>query len=167
MTLMAALTSASGCASKGGARNPCGLITSGNDPFDGPVRSFVQHLDKGRYTAISIKEAKGVYTLTLLMVQRGDSLSIGTVGEKAAFIIGGELLTLELQKEARPIVNVAMGNVFSQWALEFGVTREQVAQFGAAPLTAMKMAIGGQLFQLQLQEPLNTRIQNSARCMAQ
>ena len=155
-----------GCASKGSARDPCGLVRAAHDPFDGPVRAFVVYLDKGQYTAVSVKSAKDAYTLTLLLVQRGDSISIATPGEKAAFIVGGELLTLELQKEARPVANVGGGGVFSQWVLEFPITREQLAQFGAGPLTAMKMSIGGQVFQLQPEAPVAVRIQNSARCMA-
>lgn len=162
---MVMLATTVGCATAGGDRKPCGLVQRSNDPFVGETRGFVLYLDPGRYTAVGLREVKGVYTLTVLVVQRGASRSIGSVGQPGEFIVGGELLTLELAKETKPIANATPGaGIFSQWALEYTLSPEQVARFASAPLSALKVAVGDETFQMGIADK-QRRIQNSARCM--
>lgn len=166
LSLMLVLAATSGCATAGSERNPCGLVQRANDPFVGETEGFVLYLDKGQYTAVGLREVKGVYTLTVLMVQRGDSLNVGSVGDRGEFIVDGEVMALELSKEAKPIANVKPGaGVFSQWVLEYGVSREQATRLASASMSALKVIVGSETFQMPIEATNRVRIQNSVRCM--
>lgn len=155
------------CATGGGPKDPCGLVKTETDPFAGPTRGFVVFFDEGRFAAIAIKEQKGTYEMTVMTVKIGDVRVVGSPGDVAEFILGGESLTLQLQKEAKPVANANMATVFTQWQLVYAPTRDQVARFGAAPLTAMKLNAGSEVFQFnQVVDKVQLKLQNSARCMA-
>lgn len=155
-----------GCAAAGSDRKPCGLVQRVQDPFDGEIERFGVTLDPGGYLAVGMKEVRGARTLIVLTVQRGVGEQVGRVGDPGEFIVGGETLTLPLAKESPPIANARGGaGVFTQWLLEYTLSPEQAARFAAGDMTAARVEVAGQKFQMALDDRQRTRFRNSAKCM--
>jgi hypothetical protein len=163
--LLALVSISAGCATAGSASNPCGLVKAANDPFLGPVRGFNLYLDFGGYAAVGMLESKGEYTLKVLTVQRGDSRSVAAVGDQGEFAIGEQVLTFANSKEAKPVANANQATVFTQWILEYKLTREQANQVAKGPIKAIKVAIGNESLQMPIEPNPGLKIQNSISCM--
>jgi hypothetical protein len=155
----------SGCATAGGPKDPCGLVSTVPDPFAGTMRGFNLYLDPGGYTAVGMEEAKGKYKLKVLVILNGSSKSAGAVGDKGEFAVGDKVLTFENQKDAQPVANSSSRGVFTQWILEYALTGEQATALIQAPLKGVKVNVGGESFQLALNDLQGLQVQNSATCM--
>jgi hypothetical protein len=161
LLLLCATFSLGACASNG-------KIGTIHDPFTGDRRGFVLYLDPGHFTGVSMSESKDKYALEVLVVQRGDARFKGRAGDKGQFIVGGEMLEFATETDTSPVVNVkSVSGVFTQWKPTFNLTREQAARFAAAPLTAIKVWVGEQTFQLELDPSSAQKFQINLRTMTQ
>jgi len=158
--------SLSACATAGTAKNPCGLVQTAKDPFVGEQRGFVLYLDNGNYTALGLTETAGKYALRVMLADYGDSLEVARAGQKGEFALGDGVVTLASLKESKPVASVHPNiGVFTQWQLEFRVSKEEAAQFAAQPLKAVKVDFGAKPMQLPVADKYRERIQNSVACM--
>jgi hypothetical protein len=148
-----------------GACASMGEIHTVQDPFLGPQTGFVIYLDLGGYTAVGVSEAQGKFTLEVLVVQRGVSDLLGHPGDKGQFIVGGKLLTFDNAIEVKPVSNATRYEAFTQWKPVFNLTREEAAQFAAGPLTAVKVWVGDQWFQLELGKLESEKFQSNLAIM--
>lgn len=142
-----------------------GEIRVVNDPFTGPQRGFALYLDMGHYTAIGVSEVKGEYTLEALVVQRGVADLIGQAGDLGEFIVGGEKLEFHSATESMPVANATRYQAFTQWKVLFKLTRDEAAQFAKGPLTAFKVAVGKQHFQVGLEPADAAKFQQNLAIM--
>lgn len=145
-----------------------GSIRVFKDPFVGERRGFILYLDGGYYTGVGVNEAQGRYTMVVLVVQRGQSRSVAHVGDKAQFLVGDEILTLENSAEATPVTNhtayditTQSYNITTQWKLMFNMDRKQASRFAVAPLKAIKVIVGNQEHQLALDPDQASKVQNN------
>jgi hypothetical protein len=136
-----------------------------NDPFLGPTRGFVMYLDLMGYTAVSMKEAQGKYTLQVMVVQPGVANAAAAVGDKAEFLVGTSVLALENAVEAQPVANHVGETVFTQWQLTFKLDAQQAARFAAGPLGAIKAHVGSLEFQLVVSPSKGAKFQQNLAIM--
>jgi hypothetical protein len=129
----------------------CGMesVQVVNDPFLGPTRGFRLFVDPAGLAGMSVKEAKGEYTFTVMVVEHGSASAVAKVGDPTEFLVGSEVITLPNAVEAQPVSNVWGGSmVITQWQMTFKPTAQQVARFAAAPLNAIKVHVSGQEYQI-------------------
>jgi len=126
-----------------------GKIQTIQDPFEGEKKSFGMYLDTDGYTAILVQTAKNKYTIEVLVVQKGHASEPAIPGrDKAEFLIGNQIVTLKNQITAPPVSNATKYEIFTQWKLSFNLDRKLAAKFGTAPLSAIRVTIGGLEFRL-------------------
>ena len=124
-----------------------------NDPFVGPMRSFAIGLPGGGYMdmqGISVREAQGRFTLTVTVMQGGDSLAVAHVGDPGEFKVGDQILAFANAAEARPNARPFGNGVVTQWQLMYSLDAAQAKQMAAGPLIAFKVQVGGEVHQVSL-----------------
>ncbi len=142
-----------------------GVIQVANDPFLGPTKGFVLGLDPFGNTAVSVKEAQGKFTMEVMVVQHGLSATTARAGDKAEFVVGSEVLTLEIAADAAPVVTPNQYGAITQWKLTFHLDDQATARFAKAPLTAIKVNVGGESYQLALQPQQASKFQSNLATM--
>lgn len=134
-----------------------------NDPFAGSTRQFSMMMTGGDesyyFQRVVVKEAQGKLTLQLHLSKLGAVDAVAHVGDKAEFLLGGEILTLENAVEARAVAHATQGGLYTEWETTFNLTPQQAARFTAAPLTAIKAHVSEHQFQLTPDSGQATRFQ--------
>jgi hypothetical protein len=144
-----------------------GEIATTNDPVLGPKRAFTLFLDGTEWTSLGVTEAQGKLTLEVLVVEHHASQRVGKRGDRAAFEIGGETLTLESGADAPPIATATPYENATQWKRVYPLTPEQAATLARAPLTAARIDVGGQAFVLALRPALAKQFQEDLGVLTQ
>jgi hypothetical protein len=134
-----------------------------NDPFAGPTRQFTMMVrgDESSYYfhRLVVKEAQGKVTLQLFVTQTGAVDAVASVGDKAEFLLGGEILTLENATEGHPVAHATQGGLYTEWETTFNLSPQQAARFAATPLSAIKAHVAAHQFQVALDGGQATRFQ--------
>ena len=112
-----------------------------------------------------MKEAKGNYTLQVMVVQHGVTDAVAAVGDKTDFLVGGKVITLENAVAAAPVANANRATAFTQWQLTFKMDQQQARQFAQGPLSAVKARVGAMEFQVALSPAKAVKFQQNLELM--
>jgi hypothetical protein len=138
-----------------------GEIEVRHDPVVGDVRGFTISTAGGISQAVGVYEAQGQLQLQVVVMAPGIARAVSVPGEQGQFTVGGQVLSLSSAFEARPIVGhtaisaglgrASGGDVYTVWKLGYLLGREDAARFAAGPLTAVKVQVGPQWYEIALE----------------
>jgi hypothetical protein len=116
--------------------------------------------------AIDVTEAKGDYTFVVRVGRSGASVNVGHPGDKGEFAIGSEILTLENTAEVKPAAIDAGTYFITFWKLVFKVDRQQAFRFARGPLKAVKVMVGSEPIQVELNAKRAAKFQQNMATLA-
>jgi hypothetical protein len=120
---------------------------------------------------VGVYEVQGRLQLHVIATAPGIANAASAPGEKAQFMVGGQVLSLASATEARPVLvrtpisasfgTVSGGDLYTTWKLSYALSREDAARLAAGPLTAVKVQIGPQWYQLVFEEAQARKFQTN------
>ncbi len=143
------------------ACTPSYAVRSYNDPFEGPTRGYVLHLDATALTGIAAREAQGGHKLEVMFVNRGEHATVVPTGTPVDLRLGNQVVRWTTTAEAQPVSNVWGYSVITQWKLPLELTPDQMTQLSRAPLHAVRANIGGEPYTLELSPSQQSVVQEN------
>jgi hypothetical protein len=157
---------ATGCATLPSASEPCAGVTSYKDDFGKSTRGLLVYFDNG-FRASGLLTEQGRMILRALFAINGVTdvtIPAGTPAQIA--LADGTVLDLVTAKASTAVAGANSMAVFTQWAVDFAVTKDQAARLSSSPLKAIKLQLGSDELLVRLSEDKGGAMQYLAQCLA-
>jgi hypothetical protein len=152
-----------GCAAIPTAEDPCSGVQTYTDDFGKTTRGLILYFDNA-FRASGLLVEEGRHVMRALFVLNGVSdtaIPAGTPAKVA--LVDGTVMELSTAKISTPVAGANPGNVFTQWAVDFELTSDQLDKLKNSALKAIQIQIAS----LELLVRLDERNGNAMRYLAQ